>query len=67
MGSNLVRRIDAEHGDAYDSSIPTGLRCGAIPRDYQPGPHFPEGSPIPCPNLVPTSVNATVDHDAERR
>ena len=32
-----------------------------------PGHIFPEGSPIPCPNLVPTSGNATVGPVAEPR
>ena len=60
--------IDAPRSGDYHLCIPTGLRCGAIPRDHQPG-HTgnPEGSPIPCPNLVPTSGHATVGHVAERR
>jgi len=60
--------IDAPRSGDYALSIPTGLRCGAIPRDHQPG-HTgnPEGSPIPCPNLVPTSGHATVGHVAEPR
>jgi hypothetical protein len=29
--------------------------------------YIPEGSPIPCPNLVPTSGHATVGHVAEPR
>ena len=45
-----------------------GLRCGAIPREHQPGPPAnPEGTRIPCPNSVPISASETDGHDAGRK